>query len=117
MYHGIKVNNGIATLYKSVRKNLSSFRDSKFKYAVGEFLHHEVDEDVTAECSIGLHVSHLDWAIRFGKYECDKDGFVILECEVPVDKIILPESSDGKVRTSDLFVVREVPENEWKNLK
>ena len=38
-----------------------------------------------------------------------KEGSVIIECEVPKDKTVVYRFSDGKIRTSELRVLREVP--------
>jgi len=36
----------------------------------------------------------------------------ILECEVPIKDIVVSKNCDGKVRTSQLKVVRELPQEE-----
>lgn len=78
-----------------------------FTYNVGEtYYNPDIDTDTHNICGIGLHVSTLGFALDFGRKWKD---LAILECEVPKDKIIVPEFSDGKVRTSELTVVREVP--------
>ena len=109
--NGIEVRDGRAILYKAVRDNLSSYHDPGFLYTVGEQHEEDCDTRTDRACSSGLHVSHLAWAIDFGR-QCVKD-FKILECAVPIDKIVLPEKCDGKVRTSELTVLREVPPEEW----
>ena len=57
-------------------------------------------------------MSYVDWAIRFGLSQ-NVEAFRLLECAVPLDKIIVPENCDGKVRTSELTVLREVSRAEW----
>ena len=98
-----------AILYKAVRKvdgnYVSDYKDS-FMYEVGKTYEEDCDKNTKRECSYGLHVSHLDWALRFG---ASLDNLAILEVEVPIDTIVLPDNSDGKVRTSCLKVLREVP--------
>lgn len=42
-----------------------------------------------------------------------KNDMALLECEVPVKNIIVCKDTDGKVRTSKLKVLREVPKEEW----
>jgi hypothetical protein len=103
LYHGIDVVNGNAVLYKAVRKNLTSFYDKDFQYVIGEKRQHECDLCVLRECSYGLHVSTLAWAKDFGKHR--PDDFVVLKCLVPIECIVVPKGSDGKVRTSELVVV------------
>jgi hypothetical protein len=108
-FYGIAAKDGSAILYKAVRPNLTSFHDNNFRYEIGKATTNECDPDTGYQCSYGLHVSHLHWAIDFG---CGKD-FKILECAVPLDKIVVPQNTNGKVRTSELLVLREVPIEEW----
>ena len=48
--------------------------------------------------------------------EWDSIQRVILECQVPIDKIVVAKDCDGKVRTSELIVVRELDKSEYENL-
>lgn len=66
----------------------------------------DCDPDVTDACSNGIHISHLNWALNFGRSWAD---MAIIEVETKIDDIVLPEGSDGKVRTSCVKVLREVP--------
>jgi hypothetical protein len=50
------------------------------------------------------------WALKFGM---DWDDMALIECEVPINKIIVPKDCDGKVRTSELKVLRIVPKEEY----
>ena len=109
-FNGITVKDGVAVLYKAVRPNGSSFNDSSFLYEVGKTVTNNCDPSVDNQCSYGLHVAHLHWAIDFG---CQRGDFKIIECAVPIEKIIVPRNNDGKVRTSELMVLREVPMEEW----
>jgi hypothetical protein len=109
-FYGITTKDGAAILYKAVREDLASFHDSNFKYAIGETITHECDPSLDRDCSFGLHVSHLYWALDFYR---SRNNFKIIECAVPLDKIIVPKNTDGKVRTSELTVLREVPPEEW----
>jgi len=111
-FYGLETRNGQAILYKSVRSNLASHNDPKFQYEVGKEHTEKCDQNTDKDCSNGLHVSHLAWAIDFGRSSGSND-FKILECAVPIDKIVLPKKCDGKVRTSELTVLREVPPSEW----
>ena len=37
------------------------------------------------------------------------NGIGTIECEVKIDDIVMPTNTDGKVRTSKIKVIREVP--------
>ena len=107
-FYGIEIKDNQAMLYKAVKTDYSTFYDSKFKYRIGKTFTNSCDNSRDVQCSFGLHVSHMEWALDFGR-SYDIDGFKILECAVPVDKIIVPKNTDGKIRTSELTVLREVP--------
>jgi hypothetical protein len=109
-FYGVKHTKTKATFYKAVRKTLDghliSDYDSDFEYKIGEFKTEKCDKDTAIECSWGIHISHLDWALRFG---CAWNNLAIIECEVKISDIVMPENTDGKVRTSKIKVIREVP--------
>jgi len=109
-YFGNSYKDGVVTLYKAVKLDGTAFCDSSFKYEVGETKKHDCDPSVDRQCSQGMHVSNLHWAIDFGR---ERSKFKIIECAVPLEKIIVPKNTDGKVRTSELTVLREVPPEEW----
>lgn len=113
-YYGLTVRDGVVTAYKAVREDMTSFHDGSFAYAVGQRLTHKCDGNRERDCSTGLHIAHLDWAIRFGQEP--GESFRILEVAVPLDKIVVPKYGDGKVRTSELTVIREVPRDEWTRI-
>ena len=98
-------------LYKAVRKDdygvLTSYWDSEFKYEIGKTAHQaNINTDTDEACGVGLHVSTADFVLRsYANRECS----VIIECEVPKDKTVVYRFSDGKIRTSELRVLREVP--------
>jgi hypothetical protein len=50
------------------------------------------------------------WALNFGNSWND---MALLEVKVPIDKIVVSKDCDGKVRTSELTVLREVPVDEY----
>ena len=104
-FYGIEIRDGQAILYKAVRPDLRSFHDYDFQYAINETKKTNCDSSPLNACSFGLHVSHLLWALDFGRGR----DFKILECSVPLDKIIVPLNASGRVRTSELRVLREVP--------
>ncbi len=114
-FYGVEIRDGKAILYKAVMSNLCSFYDSSFKYTIGETKEIECDTSVEQDCSYGLHISHLHWALDFGQEHFGQmhEEFKIIECAVPIDKIIVPLNTTGKVRTSELTVLRELPPEEW----
>ena len=106
-FYGIERRDGKAILYKAVRgDDLHSSHDPSFTYSAGQTIAHDCDPDTSRDCSYGLHVSTLRWALDFGY---GWDDLRIVECAVPIDKIIYPDGSNGKVRTSELTVLRIVP--------
>lgn len=109
-FYGIDVTDGNVILYKAVRDNYASFHDANFVYSIGETKTNECDPSTKEVCSYGLHVSHLHWAIKFGR---QNGKFKILKCAVPIDEIVVPKHTDGKVRTSELTVLGEVSPEEW----
>jgi len=109
-FYGVTVKDGNAILYKAVSPTYSSFYDREFVYEPGEKKEVDCDPSTDRPCSHGMHVSHLLWALDYGRYY---NEFKILECAVPLDKIVVPTNTDGKVRTSELTVLREVPPEEW----
>ena len=105
-FYGVTIKEGQAILHKAVRPDLASIHNPEFQYAVRATFKHPCDPNTKVECSTGLHVAHLQWALDFGR---ERGRFKIIECAVPLDKIVLPNDTDGKVRTSELTVLREVP--------
>ena len=105
-FYGVNVEDGKAILYKAVRDNLCSFHNPHFGYTIGETKTHDCDPSQEVMCGLGMHVAHRDWALQFGE---GMGEFKILEVAVPLDKIVVPFDTDGKVRCSELTVLREVP--------
>ena len=102
-----------AILYKAVHKKDGKYfsdYDNNIEYAVGDEKISECSKDTTNSCGVGLHVSFRGWAVSFG---ADWSDMAILECEVPIKDIVVSKDCDGKVRTSKLKVLREVPKEEW----
>ncbi len=110
----INVIDGNAILYKAVHKKDGGYvsdYDGDTEYFIGETKIVECEtENQKKSCGVGLHVAFKGWAISFGAGWSD---MALLECEVPIDKIVVAEDCDGKVRTSELKVLREVPKEEW----
>ena len=102
-----------ATLYKAVHKIESengcryvSDYNPDFIYQIGAVIKEDCDQDVSVPCSFGIHISHLNWALCFGS---DFKDLAVLEIETDIDNIVLPLRSEGKVRTSEIKVLREIP--------
>src|SRR6266850_2589352 len=109
----VEVKRKKAVLYKAVHKDGDTYHsdyDRSFKYEIGKKIEIKCDPSQESSCRQGLHVSHKSWARDFG---ASWNDLAILECEVPVDKIVVSKDCDGKVRTSQLKVLREVPREEW----
>ena len=108
-YYGIKHADGKAILYKAVHKaekGYCSNYNKDFTYNINETITEKCDRDVNKDCASGIHVAYLDWALCFGG---NFDDLAILEVVTDIDKIVVPKNTDGKVRTSEVYVVREVP--------
>lgn len=109
-YYGIKHTKNMVTLYKAVRKTddgkYVSNHNATFEYVIGKYKTEKCDTDITQACSCGIHIAPLDWVLRYGE---EWDDLAILEVETNIDDIILPENTNGKVRTSKVKVIREVP--------
>ena len=111
-FYGIKHTKTRATLYKAVHKidgRYVSDYDKSFTYEIGKIIKTEVDPDTSERCGRGIHLSHLNWALGFGS---EWDDLAILEVTTRMEDIVCPENTDGKVRTSRVKVIREVPLNE-----
>ena len=111
-FYGIKHTKTKAIFYKAVRKKggvYFSDYDNDFIYELGKNITEKCDTDTGCDCSYGIHISHLDWALRFGgKW----DNVAILEVETKIADIVMPINTDGKVRTSKCKVLREIPLSE-----
>jgi len=109
-FYGIKHTKTKATFYKAVRKDEEGIYHAdynhNFIYEIGKFKTERCDENIERDCSYGIHISHLNWALRFGQ---SWSNLAILEVETKISDIVMPEDTDGKVRTSKIKVIREVP--------
>ena len=108
-FYGVKHTKTQATLYKAVHKidgRYVSDYDKSFTYEIGKIIKTEVDPDTSKICGRGIHLSHLNWALTFGS---KWDDLAILEVAARIDDIVCPKNTDGKVRTSRVKVIREVP--------
>ena len=108
-FYGITHDKKKAVFYKAVRKHddiYYSDYNNNFIYEIGKIKKEFCDSDVNHECSCGIHISHLNWALKFSD---GWDDLAILEVETDISDIVLPKNSDGKVRTSKVKVLREIP--------
>jgi hypothetical protein len=111
-FYGIKHDKKRAIFYKAVHKVENEYQSDfnpDFTYKIGEFKGENICTDITENCGEGIHISTLQFALEFG---CDWKNLAILEVETEIDDIVLPKSSNGKVRTSKIKVLREVPLSE-----
>jgi hypothetical protein len=108
-FYGIKHDEKTAIFYKAVNKvdgkYVSNYNPS-FSYTVGENKTETCNKDTSVSCDNGIHISHLSWALDFGK---DWPNLAIIEVVTDIDNIVMPVDTDGKVRTSEVKVLREVP--------
>jgi hypothetical protein len=108
-FYGIKHTKTKAIFYKAVRKDKDIYysdHNPNFKYAIGQVLSEKCDDNKSENCGQGIHIAHRNWALNYG---ADWDNLAILEVETRLSDIVLPDDSDGKVRTSQVKVLREVP--------
>lgn len=110
-YYGIKVENGVGTFYKAVHKSYDgiyySDKNNNFVYEIGkEKEEPNLDRDTSEDCGKGIHISTLQFALSYG---ADWSNVAILECQSKLEDIVCPDEIEGKVRTSKIMVVREVP--------
>ncbi|MCM1486019.1 MAG: hypothetical protein NC122_07410, partial [Faecalibacterium sp.] len=110
-FYGIKHTKTKAVFYKAVRKTSDgkycADYDRSFIYEIGATIKEpNINTDVTETCGKGIHISHLNWALNYGGGWND---LAILEVETKIDDIVCPTNTDGKVRTSKVKVLREVP--------
>ena len=112
-YYGIKISgrkNKKVTMYKAVHKKdekyCSDYKNS-FEYKIGKVsIEKNINTDSYEGCGAGLHISTMQFALDYGKHW---DDLAILEVEANVEDIVVCKFSDGKIRTSKLKVIREVP--------
>ena len=108
-FYGIRHTKTKAIMYKAVRKTNNGYvsdYDNSFCYEIGKIKKETCDNNVFNVCSNGIHIAHLNWALSFGR---DWKDLAILEVESKISDIVLPVESDGKVRTCQIKVLRELP--------
>lgn len=113
-YYGIRYYDKTAIFYKAVHRIEYSFSkcryvsdyDNGFEYFIGRFISDKCDPNIFNECSNGIHISNINFALHFGE---EWDDIAILELQTKIDDIIIPRESNGQVRTSNVKVLREVP--------
>ena len=116
-YNVKKKDDNTLLMYKAVHRvnelEFTAHYNLDFKYCIGETKQHECSSNNTNSCEFGLHVSDLMFAVKFG---ASWDNLAIIEVEVPINNIIVSTDCDGKVRTSELTVIRELHIDEYKHL-
>jgi len=96
-------------LYKAVHKRDGRYWAdlTDFEYIIGSgAVADGLDTNPKENCGQGIHMSYLDWALRYGENWPD---LAILELEANVDGLIVPTNGSGKVRAASAKVIREVP--------
>ena len=99
-------------LYKAVHKRNDRFYADHyvanwFEYVVGDEAEADyLDVDPAEDCGHGIHMAYKEWCVDYGR---DWKDLAIIEVEAELDKIIVPLSGCGKVRTDKVKVIREVP--------
>ena len=101
---------GTAIMYKAAHKREEFYysdHDYSFRYKAGETIGpvFEIDTNIGHLCGSGIHCATLEWAEGYGNDWYDR---VILEVEVPLDGMVVPEGTDGKVRVPWAKILREV---------
>lgn len=101
---------GTAIMYKAAHKREGFYYsdyDSSFRYKACETIRpeFEINTDIKCSCGSGIHCATLEWAEEYGN---DWYDGVILEVEVPLDGVVVPERTDGKVRVPWAKILREV---------
>ena len=108
-FYGIKHTKTKAIFYKAVHKIDGVYHSDysyDFTYKINKIVKEDCDQNTDEDCSNGIHLSHLNWALQFGNNWKD---LAILELETKIKDIVLPENSNGKVRTCEAKVLREIP--------
>lgn len=105
----IETEGNTGLFYKAVRKLKSgtyvSDYDRTFVYKIGSKVTSKCEPDKSFDCGEGIHIASLYWAYKYGSGWHD---MAILELKVDLDKIVVPVTGCGKVRTSEATVIREV---------
>lgn len=69
-FYDIKHDKKTGRFFKAVRRwddgTYHSDHDSNFCYVVGKTVTERCDPDVKEDCSYGIHMSHLAWALGYG---------------------------------------------------
>ena len=112
-FYGIKHTKKKAVFYKAVHKvdgKYVSDHNGNFEYVIGKVKKNDdINTDVNEDCGRGIHISHLAWAMDYGRAWSD---LAIIEVEAAIDDIIMPVNTNGKVRVQQVKVLREVPVSE-----
>lgn len=98
--------------YKAVHKKGEKYIsdwDGKTEYRIGEWCQANADKNPDKVAVKGIHIASFGFARKYGAKWKD---LAILECEVNIKDVIVPDAVD-QVRTSRMKVLREVPKTEW----
>lgn len=98
----------VRTFYKAVRKidgKYISAWDNRTEYVPGQYLETAMDKNPDRVAVKGIHVASLEFAQKYGD---SWDNVAILELEVDIRDIVVPDAKD-QIRASKVKVLREVP--------
>jgi hypothetical protein len=99
--------------YKAVHKkedgSFTSDYDRSFTYEIGKVYKEKCPKD-GGSCSEGIHFAHKTWAVIYGK---SWEDVAILEVESDVKDVVVSSDTDGKVRSSKVKIIRELPKDEY----
>jgi hypothetical protein len=104
----IPINKLFYTKHPQIDNKICNY--AKTEYIVGEIKEVENDKQNDSTCSFGIHIAHKSWARSFG---ISWQDFALLEVETDIKDIVVSKDCDGKVRTSKIKVLREVPKSEY----
>lgn len=97
---GLGVFNGKIIAYKEVRSNLTSFKDSAFKYVVGQMAVAENPTISNDGCANGLHFSNMNY---WNGEDCETKDTTWIMVEIALEDVITVQL--GKIRCKQAKVL------------
>jgi len=110
-WFGVQVRDGHAILYKVVGLDNTPYFYSAagVTYEVGKEYTTGVDKNIHEDCSYGIHAAPLSVCLQMaGELQWGTE-FKVYEVSIPLDSMVVPYGTEGKVRTSRMKVLRELP--------
>ena len=110
---GVSYDDYSVNFYKAVHKKEDHYcasYDPLFIYEIGKTYEEDIDTDTSKSCGKGLHVGTPLFVAEYGRGWPD---VAFLEVRVENNHLVIPDRyREGKFRTSQLTVLREVPASE-----